>query len=115
MLEEFSDRVRANSDLMTKMSAVVARAGQMMAARQAAAISEAIDDLTRLMHETLSETGNPAAISRAHAAYAEAMFRRSLRNLQLAAQNLAELSASALELAAPIEAARDGGDTRGQD
>ena len=84
---------------MAEFGQAMARASQSIAANQAVLMGEAIDDLTALMRQAASSSSDPAAASRACAAYVEAAFRRTLAHWSVCAEAAAELSASALQLA----------------
>lgn len=93
------DSMRSNSELMSQLGVIVARANQTMAARQAAVITEAMDDLTALMQQSMPNASDPSAAMRAYATYTQSVFRRGVAHLSFAVDSAAELSKAALELA----------------
>lgn len=95
----FSDHWRAGAEFATQVSTIVARASQMMAARQSAVISEAVNDLATLMRNAAPNPNDPTAAARAYSAYVESVMRRGMAQLTFSVETAAEMSASALELA----------------
>lgn len=110
-LAPFSEHWRANAELATQVSTIVARASQAMAARQSAVIAEAVNDLAALMRNAAPNPNDPTAAARAYSAYIENIMRRGMAQLTFSVETAAEMSASALELAERRMAARETGAT----
>ena len=94
-----SDQMRANAELATRVSMIVARATQAMAARQSAVIAEAVNDLAMLMRAAAPNAEDPTAFPRAYSEYAQAVLQRAVAQLNFSVQTVSEMSASALDLA----------------
>lgn len=93
------DHMRANTELITQISQIVARAAQSMTARQTAVIAEAVTDMTTMLRAAMPNPNDPTAASRAYATYVESVMRRGVAQLNFSVASVAEMSSSALELA----------------
>lgn len=91
--------IRSNSELLAQLGLVVARANQTMAARQAAVITEAMDDLNTLFAHAMPNASDPSASIKAYNTYLQSAFRRAVAQLNFSVDNAAEMSKAALELA----------------
>ena len=104
-----SEQWRLGAEFATQVSTIVARASQMMAARQSAVIAEAVNDLAALMRSAAPNPNDPNAAARAYSAYVENVMRRGMAQLTFSVETAAEMSASALELAERRLAAHETG------
>lgn len=94
-----AEHFRANTELITQMHQIIARAAHSVAARQSAVITEAVADMTTLMRAAMPNSSDPTATARAYAAYVEAVVQRGVSQLNFSVETISEMSSSALELA----------------
>lgn len=94
-----AEHLRAHIELMTKMNLIVSRAMQSMASRQGVVLTEAVSDMTSLMSAAMPNPNDPAATTRAYAAYVERVMQRGMAQLHFSVEVISEMSASTLDLA----------------
>lgn len=105
-----ADQLRANTELIVQINRIVLQAAQSMASRQSAVITEAVSDVTTLLRAGMLNSNDPAETTRAYSAFVQAMMQRTMSQVTLSIETVAEMSASALDLAqrrlpngAPVE------------
>lgn len=93
------DHLRAQTEMITQINQIVARAAQSMAARQSAVITEAVADMTTMLRAAIPNANDPTAATRACTSYVETVVQRGMALLSFSVETISEMSASALDLA----------------